>query len=142
MPGEQTPKQQWSEQVRSAQRILIIPHANPDGDALGSALALKIGLEKLKKEITVAVSGEINQTFSFLPHFASIEKNLNLQKDLLIILDESQAKIGNVNLKRVAENKLIVVVTPLDGLLTPTNVRIEEGTFNYDLVIVLDCATA
>lgn len=141
MTGEPTPKQQWSEQIRTAERILIIPHANPDGDALGSALALKIGLEKLKKEVIVAVSGEINHIFSFLPQFDSIEHNLSLQKDLLLILDESQAKIGNVNLKRVAENKLIVVVTPKEGLLTPANVRIEEGTFNYDLVIVLDCAT-
>ena len=142
MPVEQTPKQQWSEQVRSANRILIIPHANPDGDAVGSTLALKLVLEKLSKEVVLAVSGEIPQTFAFLKGFSSLQKDPHLQKDLLLVLDESQGKIGNISLKRVAENKLIVVVTPKDGLLSPANVRVEEGTFNVDLIIALDCADA
>jgi phosphoesterase RecJ-like protein len=34
----------------------------------------------------------------------------------------------------------MVVITPKDGLLTPTNVRIEEGSYDIDLVIALDCA--
>lgn len=142
MPVEPTPKQQWSEQIKSASRILIIPHANPDGDAVGSSLALKQVLEKLGKEVTLAVSGEIPRTFSFLPEFSALQKDPHLQKDLLLVLDESQGKIGNITLKRVAENRLIVVVTPKDGFLSPANVRVEEGTFNVDLIIALDCADA
>lgn len=137
---EPTPKQQWSEQVRTAKSILILPHANPDGDALGSALALKIALEKLGKQAVVATSGNLPETYAFLPEFDKVSHNFTIQKDLLIILDESQAKIGNVSLKRVAENKLMVVITPKEGLLTSANVRIEEGTFNTDLIIALDCA--
>jgi phosphoesterase RecJ-like protein len=142
MPGEPTPKQQWSEQVKAATKILVIPHANPDGDAVGSALALKMGLEKLGKEVTVAVAGDVSETFAFLPGFTELQREPAFKKDLLIILDESQAKIGNINLKRVAENKLIVVVSPKDGLLTPSSVRIEEGSYDFDLIIVLDCANA
>ena len=140
MATEPTPKQQWSEQIKGAQKILILPHANPDGDALGSALALKLGLEKLGKEVTVAVSGDISPNFSFLPVFESLVKDLKIQKELLLMIDESQAKVGNISLKRVSEKKLIVVVTPKDGLLTAANVRIEEGSFQCDLVIALDCA--
>ena len=143
MPApEMTPKQQWSEQVKNAKSILILPHANPDGDALGSALALKLGLEKLGKEVTVAASGAIPATYTFLPSFDKIQKDLAIQKDLLIVLDESQAKVGNISLKRVSETKLIVVVTPKEGMLTSANVRIEEGTFDCDLIIVLDCGNA
>jgi nanoRNase/pAp phosphatase (c-di-AMP/oligoRNAs hydrolase) len=43
MPPEMTPKQQFSELVKNAKRILLLPHTNPDGDAIGSALALKLG---------------------------------------------------------------------------------------------------
>jgi phosphoesterase RecJ-like protein len=139
-PTEMTPKQQWSEQIKNAKSILIITHENPDGDALGSSLALKFGLEKMGKEVTVAASGTVSEVFSFLPSFTSLQRELSAQKDLLIILDESQAKIGNISLKRVSETKLIVVITPKEGFLTPANARIEEGTFNTDLVIVLDCA--
>lgn len=140
MPTELTPKQQWGEQVKTAKKVLILTHANPDGDAIGSALALKLGLEKLGKEVTVAASGHISPAFSFLPSFGALQNDLQAQKDLLIMIDESQAKVGNISLKRVSEKKLIVVVTPKDGLLTGANVRIEEGTFQTDLIIALDCA--
>lgn len=140
MPTELTPKQQWSEQVRNAKRILVLTHANPDGDALGSLLALKLGLTKLGKEVTAVAAGDIPQSFSFLPAFKTVQSDISLQKDLLLVLDESQGKIGNIALKRVSETKLIVVVTPKDGFLTPANVRVEEGSFNVDLIIALDCA--
>lgn len=141
MPApEFTPKQQWSELIKNSRSVLVVTHHNPDGDAAGSALALKLGLEKLGKEVTLAVSGDIPQVLSFLPGFQLLSKPVSLQKDLLLILDESQAKIGNVSLKRVAENKLMVVVTPKNGVLTPANVRIEEGSFNFDLVVCADCA--
>lgn len=140
MPAEFTPKQQWVELVKNAKNILILPHTNPDGDALSSALALKLGLEKIGKEATIAVGSEPPKTFDFLPRYSEIQQNVNFPKDLLVIVDESQAKVGNVNLKRLSETKLMIVVTPKDGLLTPANIRVEEGSFKVDLVIALDCA--
>jgi phosphoesterase RecJ-like protein len=138
--AELTPKQQLNELVKNSQSILVVTHHNPDGDALGSALAMKMGLEKLGKEVTVVATGELHEPLSFLPHFDILRKEINLQKDLLIVLDESQAKIGNISLKRISDTKLIVVVTPKNGTLTPTNVRVEEGSFNVDLIICVDCA--
>lgn len=137
---EPTPKQQLNELVKNSQSILVVTHHNPDGDAAGSALAMKLGLEKLGKDVTVVASGDLSDPLSFLPQFEILRKEINLQKDLLIVLDESQAKIGNISLKRISDTKLIVVVTPKNGTITPTNVRIEEGSFNTDLIICLDCA--
>ena len=37
---ELTPKQQILERIKSAQKILIVTHDQPDGDALGSLLAM------------------------------------------------------------------------------------------------------
>jgi len=141
-PTELTPKQQWSEQVRIAKSILVLTHANPDGDAVSSVLALRLALIKLGKEVTVATYGAPSETFSFLPGYGNIQHEYAISKDLLIVLDESQAGIGNVSLKRVSDTKLMVVITPKSGFLSAANVRIEEGSFNSDLIIALDCATA
>ncbi|CAN5195394.1 bifunctional oligoribonuclease/PAP phosphatase NrnA [soil metagenome] len=137
---ELTPKQQFAELVRNAQSILLVTHHNPDGDAAGSILAMKLGLEKLGKEISVVAGGEAQEPLAFLPSFQTLKEEVSLQKELLIVLDESQAKIGNISLKRIAENKLVVVVTPKGGTMTPANVRVEEGSFKVDLIIALDCA--
>lgn len=124
--------------MKNAKTILVLAHHHPDGDALGSMLALKAALEKLDKEVTVAVSGKIPQYLSFLPGFETLQQDPSFQKDLLIVIDETQAKIGNITLKRVSDTKLMVVVTPKDGALTQANVRVEDGSFTTDLVIVLD----
>ena len=39
--------------INSGNRFLIATHINPDGDAIGSALALAIALEKMSKEVVV-----------------------------------------------------------------------------------------
>ena len=50
--------------------ILITGHVNPDGDAIGSALALKILLDSLDIESTVAfdVTGELPSNLNHLPY--------------------------------------------------------------------------
>lgn len=46
--------------------FLILTHASPDGDTLGSAFALKKALEKLGKTSQVVCNDEIPQKYSFL----------------------------------------------------------------------------
>jgi bifunctional oligoribonuclease and PAP phosphatase NrnA len=140
MPSELTPKQQFAELVRTAQSILVLTHAHPDGDALGSALALKHGLEKLDKKVTVAAAGRIPDYLDFLPGFSDIQNEFSASKDLLVMIDESQARVGNVSLKRVSETKLMLIISPKEGLLTAANIMLEDGNFKSDLIIVLDSA--
>jgi len=42
--------------LRAAQRVLITMHRGPDGDALGSALALASALRDLGREVTVSAA--------------------------------------------------------------------------------------
>ncbi len=44
---------QIHEQLMKAKKILIIPHQHPDGDALGSAGALKEFLNTINKDATI-----------------------------------------------------------------------------------------
>ena len=39
--------------LNTSQKIVILPHKNPDGDALGSTLALRFFLLKKKHEVVV-----------------------------------------------------------------------------------------
>ncbi len=64
---EATPKQQTVELIKSSERILVVTHTNPDGDALGSLVALKIALEKLGKKIHLACADTPTKIFGFLP---------------------------------------------------------------------------
>ena len=45
--------------IRSHDRFLVTTHENPDGDALGSILAMKLALEQLGKDAVLYLSGII-----------------------------------------------------------------------------------
>ena len=54
------------EALRSAKRVLVTMHRGPDGDALGSALALACALRELGREVTVYNPDELPYNFRFL----------------------------------------------------------------------------
>src|SRR5262245_28439499 len=54
--------------IRKAGSIVIASHVQPDGDALGSAVGLGLGLRQLGKSVRVALSDEPPEKFRpFLP---------------------------------------------------------------------------
>src|SRR5919198_4977933 len=44
--------------IRSHDRFLLVTHENPDGDALGSILAMKLALDQLGKDAAMYLYGE------------------------------------------------------------------------------------
>ena len=48
-----------AEAIRSHDRFLVTTHENPDGDALGSLLAMKLALDQLGKDAFLYLSGSI-----------------------------------------------------------------------------------
>ena len=78
--------------IKVADRILLCSHIMPDGDTLGSTLALMNLLEKLGKKCVVSVDGIIPDNLMFMPgveHFVSPEHILNDNFDLVISVDVS-----------------------------------------------------
>ncbi|MFL6531217.1 MAG: DHH family phosphoesterase [Chthoniobacterales bacterium] len=53
--------------LRGAQRIAVLSHVRPDGDALGSQLALGISLRQLGKEVTLWNEDGMLEKYSFMP---------------------------------------------------------------------------
>jgi len=136
---ELSPKQQTTEQIRTAQKILLLTHQNPDGDALGSLLALYLVLKQLGKDVTAVVPGQIPGSLKFLPNLEEILQNLSLAKDFVITIDTSRVKVDRLGYKHLPEeNKLNIVITPLGGIFEEKDVTFLQGSPKYDLIIVLD----
>jgi phosphoesterase RecJ-like protein len=55
--------------LRSHERFLLVTHENPDGDALGSLLAAKLGLDSLGKDAEMYLYGDapLPTEYSFMP---------------------------------------------------------------------------
>ena len=81
-------------------KVVLCPHVSPDGDALGSTLALKMALEKAGKKVTVMVDDDVPKAFGFLPQIDCFVKPADgevVEADLLVVLDASSLdRIGKV----------------------------------------------
>lgn len=82
------------QRLDGAKQITITTHANPDGDAIGSALALFHYVELFKNHVKMIIHNDVPHNFKFLSGSENFEKynselhdNFILQSDLLIIVD-------------------------------------------------------
>ena len=85
--------------IQAANKIIITAHVIPDGDAVGSSLALSRMLRSLGKEVRVFIDDTIRKTLLTLPGVEQIERpnpEEKLDADLLIILDTQLDRIGQV----------------------------------------------
>jgi len=136
---ELTPKQQIVELVKSSQKILVLTHADPDGDALGSALALFLILQKLGKQVSVVCPTDTPEVFGFLPKINEIKKNFDISKDFIININCTQVELDRLGYKNYPqEKKLSIVITSKKGVFAPEHVTFSQGTNKYDLIFVLD----
>ncbi len=53
--------------IQSADSVLLFPHISPDGDTIGSTLAVKMLLTRLKKHVTIVLDDVPPASLSFLP---------------------------------------------------------------------------
>lgn len=78
-------------QILGARKIAVIPHLNPDGDALGAVNALFEYLRILGKNRLAVAAGPLAAEYDFLPHNEKIslapETIRDPEIDLIIIVD-------------------------------------------------------
>ncbi len=138
---ELTPKQQATELIRDAQRILVLTHDRPDSDALGSVLGFTLALRKLGKTPTVVTTGALPSGHDFLPGQEWLHHNLDGSRDLVISIDTKEAKVEKVLYKKEGDEQLNIMLTPVAGArLTKEQVSFNEGAYDWQLIIVLDCS--
>ncbi|MGA2490728.1 MAG: DHH family phosphoesterase [Anaerolineales bacterium] len=82
--------------IQAAQRILVTSHIRPDGDAIGSSLALALALLDTGKQVQVVLSDGLSDSFKYLPSSDLIKTSAEGEFDLIICVDCSDLKrVGN-----------------------------------------------
>ena len=66
-------------EIKEAQSIVILTHESPDGDAIGSSLAMKLMLKELGKNADVVIP-EYPRCFNFLPSAEEIKNDSEVEK--------------------------------------------------------------
>jgi len=109
--------QQVVETLRGSRRVLCFAHPDPDGDALGSTLALALALTEMGREVTLYCPTPIPGSLRFLPGLASLVPSLDGRGpwDATVICDVgSSRRIG----PSLPERARLGVLINLDHHLT------------------------
>lgn len=93
------------DRLRAHERYVLTTHVRPDGDAIGSTLALARVLERLGKTVTVALADAPPDTLAELPGAAELtpfdgsvaRREAIARADAVVVLDANQrARLGDV----------------------------------------------
>lgn len=133
---EQTQKQQAIARITAANRVLIVP-GRPDGDSVGSALALLLMMKKLGKEASAVTMDTVSESFKFLPSISDVRSDLVGLRDFIISLNSQNIEPEKLSYN-VTDGRLNIVITPREGSYSASDVTFSEGSMKYDLIITLD----
>lgn len=152
-----TTAMEWSKAgdlLAQAQRVLVLTHVGPDGDAIGSMLGLAHGLAGLGKAVITAVDGGVPKDLAFLPGADTVRPALDdVSVDLTIAVDcGDESRMGQVGQAALASGAPLINLdhhgtNTLFGqanLVDPTTVAAAEGVLDWldELGASLDLPTA
>jgi len=85
--------------LKMAQNVLIGTHEHPDGDALGSSLALMHALRLQGKRVTVYVPDQAPDMFAYLPGFDELtyERPDPALYDVVVVLDSTTVERAHLD---------------------------------------------
>lgn len=87
------------EVLRKAPKLALFSHVSPDGDCIGSMLAMGLALEKMGKEVSFYNPNPVPSYLSFLPGSSRIRQELpSPQPKTLLFVDCTD--LGRVNMSR------------------------------------------
>ncbi len=121
--------------IKTSRSILVASHAEPDGDCVGSLVALGLALSKLDKKITMFNPSPIPAVYRFLPGVERIVTQIKEAEayDLAIILD-----CGDII--RVGDQSVLV-----DQIAVVVNIDHHVSNTGFGHIQLIDtdaCATA
>lgn len=84
--------------LAGADNILLSSHIHPDGDAIGSCLALAHVLKGMGKKVLVVIDDHVPEIYDILPGFGEIQRyeGQPLDADLVVLLDARLGREGRV----------------------------------------------
>jgi len=99
--------QQIAEEIRQADRFLILSHVRPDADAVGSLLGLGLALMNAGKLVQMVLTDGVD-SFEYLPKYDLIVNTPTIQPDWIIVVDCSDPSRVGDGLDGYAKPNLVV----------------------------------
>ena len=88
------------ETIQGARKVLVVSHQHPDGDTIGSGLALSYYLDGLGKPHTLFCVDDVHPTLQFLPHRERYTKDPEAIRsdahDVIVVVDASDLAYAGV----------------------------------------------
>ena len=98
------------EEIKKAEKIVILTHEGPDGDAIGSSLGMFFALKEIGKIADVIIP-EYSKSFRFMPGINIIKESSDIEKyDLAISVDCADSKILKGYLRYFENAKMKIVI--------------------------------
>jgi phosphoesterase RecJ-like protein len=111
MTANQTDLQAVAETLRAYDRFIVVTHENPDGDALGSLLAMTLALRSLGKDAEMLLCGQgpVPREYAFM-QLDGLLRELPVDADerVLVAVDCAKADRIGQDLSPVERTKLVV----------------------------------
>ena len=101
------------EACRAAESLLVTSHSTPDGDAIGSILAMRAFLRALgKMDVTCACHDTVPRMYEWLPGADDLVR-ANKQReayDLVVVMDVAQRdRLGDIGKKIGADQRVLII---------------------------------
>jgi phosphoesterase RecJ-like protein len=85
--------------IRQRKDFLVVSHANPEGDAIGSSLAMYLILKGMGKEVKVFNADGFPKTFAFMPGYADVAREMPGDRfDATIVVDCGDIELAGVKI--------------------------------------------
>lgn len=132
--------------IESADKILVIQAENPDGDSLGSALALEEILSDLGKQVSLYCDVEMPKYLRYITGWDRVSQNFDTKADIAIIVDtSSDTLIGKAlqiaGARHFLESHPVLVIDhhiESDSTLSfPHDILVEEAASSTEVIYKL-----
>jgi phosphoesterase RecJ-like protein len=78
-----------NERLVKAQKIVVVTHIRPDGDAIGSMLGFGLAIKEQGKNVQMVITDGVPSNFRYLPGNRLVHHKVKGTYDLLVVLDSS-----------------------------------------------------
>ena len=122
--------------LKNSRRVLLVSHVNPDGDAIGSLIAMGLALEAMGISTTLCNASPIPVVYRFLPSVQRVTDRIDGTQayDTAMVLDCG-------DLKRVG-NTLMAAINGIPIIVNVDHHITNPGFGQLQLVEPFACATA
>lgn len=102
--------QQIADLLHSSQKILVVAHVRPDGDATGSVAGMVKSLQKAGKKVEAALVDGVPERFSFVFPEVKLLRDpiINSDHDLILVLDTGEESRTGFTFNRDAKISKLV----------------------------------